>query len=619
METEFKLPREKKRMLKRCLKEGKVDIDHVKYLFGDMIQVEQPQIESFQFAEIIDYREPFEIINPHDNQPIVIPNAEEILREVSMLILSSDDYVGVQIDEDFKNNIFNAQHHFADGCSRESSGKWRFTMGVHSTIRLTKLHALLKEASKSEASAYIKKLANRIYKKELRISKELGEVLDISEFLNRVTKKYTSSSFEMDEMYYISRWVVISYIRIIEGYTKFAIEPSAHDILWPPVLEFNKQVQEGHIYYKPLLKFELDRAKKKEVTAEIDSIFKETFGFSFNRKEYQGTIFLKGLILNLVNHGIDPYQTIENKVDLDHLGKQGKNLVSYHTMQQIEDISTYLGQELLIRMKQFVITKDEIINLYVFYEETKKINCFANISFSDYFIIFLYFSSYTKDNEILYNLLFEGLKDTSLLTRLESMEKLAKNRKKELDAHIQQERETCNRALRDMQEKLRLMEVELAKVKEHCQELEEQIEDTAALKREVLIHRENLYEQFQESQSDLSISEDQPFDRDYVSLLQEMDLKMVIIGGFPKFVQKWREAFPKIKVVGERDYQLTLNFLNKMDVVIFDAAYNNHSNFERVMSALTSDKPIFKMVRRRRSVDLLCKEIYIKYQERNKH
>jgi sRNA-binding carbon storage regulator CsrA len=134
------------------------------------------------------------------------------------------------------------------------------------------------------------------------------------------------------------------------------------------------------------------------------------------------------------------------------------------------------------------------------------------------------------------------------------------------------------------------------------------------LKREVLIHREYLYEQFQESQNEY-VDQNQPLDQDYVSLLQEMDLQIVIIGGFPKFVQKWREAFPKIRIVGERDYHLTLNFLNKMDVIVFDAQYNNHSNFERVMAAFTSEEPVFQMVRRTRSVDLLCKDIYYKLQD----
>ena len=617
METAFKLPREEKRRLKRLVKEGKMDIDEMEYLLGEIVE-EEPLIDPFLFMDIVDYLKPFEVINRRDNQTTEISNAEEMLRKVTMLILSSNDYVGLQIDEDFNNNLFNAQHHFTDGCNQESIGKWRYTMGVHQTIRLTKLHALLKEASKEEASIYLKKLANRIYKKELRISKESGDVLDIGEFVKRVMKKSPFSHFEMDEMYLIERWVVISYIRIIEGNSKFAIDPVAHGMLWPSVIEFYKQVQEGHLYFKPLFEMKLDRDEKKDLSAEIDSIFRETFGFPFNSKEYQAATILRGTILNLMSHDIDPYPLKEKNLDLERLGKQAETLVSFHNMKQLEDMISYLGQELFMRMKQLVITKDEIINLFVFYREMQKANRFANISFADYLVIFIYFSSYTKDNEILYNLLFEGLKDTSLLTRLESMEKQSKNREDEFNARLNEEREISKRALRETQEKLRLMEAELNKVKQQYKELEEQLEDTAALKRELLIHREHLYEQFQESQNEYSIREGKPHDQDYVSLIKKMDLQMVIIGGFPKFVQKWREAFPKIRVVGERDYHLTLNFLNKMDVVIFDAAYNNHSNFERVMSALTSDKPIFKMVRRTRSVDLLCKDIYYKLQN-HKH
>jgi hypothetical protein len=77
-----------------------------------------------------------------------------------MLILSFDDYIGLQIDEDFKSNLFNAQHHFADSCRLEISGKWRFTMGVQHTIRLTK------------APCYSKRNNER---RNIQLSKEIGK------------------------------------------------------------------------------------------------------------------------------------------------------------------------------------------------------------------------------------------------------------------------------------------------------------------------------------------------------------------------------------------------------------------------------------------------------------
>jgi hypothetical protein len=67
----------------------------------------------------------------------------------------------------------------------------------------------------------------------------------------------------MDEMYFLSRWMVISYIRIVDGFTEFAIGPRKHGMLWPSVLELKKQLQEGHMYDQSLFNITLNRDEKK--------------------------------------------------------------------------------------------------------------------------------------------------------------------------------------------------------------------------------------------------------------------------------------------------------------------------------------------------------------------
>jgi hypothetical protein len=103
----------------------------------------------------------------------------------------------------------------------------------------------------------------------------------------------------------------------------------------------------------------------------------------FTSKEYQATTFIRGIGLNLIEHDIDPY-TDGEELDQALLADQEHNLTSCHNSQLVEDISNYLGHELFMRLKQLIITKDEIVNLYVFYEDMLMANSFSNMSFADF-------------------------------------------------------------------------------------------------------------------------------------------------------------------------------------------------------------------------------------------
>lgn len=505
------------------------------------------------FERYVDLNDP--VKEQLDNGETVEHDTRTVLRNVAVIHLVRDPYArSIVLQEFYKLNEeqqLNIQHYTA------KLSIWPKNFNAEETLALLKLHALLHG---DKDNKILEKLIKKAFNKLVRIADNMKD-FGFQLFEHSYGKHMKYMEFE---------FTTAIYYRLLKGKNMVIADEYFVDCYYPDLIVISNLLDAN----TPLIENWLEQAHVNESQVEIAKKeladwFKQVLGLSKVPKDIEINALLSLLQLK---------EPIFGRTDLVRL-----------------------------HFNEIKISDTELLNLFVNFREEDEDSSLEKFSVH---IVTYFIECYNREQQdLLYSHLEKFLKQSPTggsKYAEEQIQQVIASREGVISS-LEQKLTKTEKAQAD---KLEANAREYQALERKYKELQKEIEDTTDLKREVQIHRNNLYEQMIEVDADETMPVDQT---DYVQLLKDMDVTLALFGGYPSFRQSWKETFGKnIRLVGTRDYYVDLKFINNVDVILFDGKYNNHGLFENVMTALKSDEPIFKLLRTGRSMNLICKDIYMK-------
>lgn len=505
------------------------------------------------FESYVDLNDP--VIEQRDNGENVEHDTRIMLRNAVVIHLVRDSYARSIVLQEYDKLNEEQQLHIQQYTANLSI--WPTNFNAEETLALLKLHALLHEDKDNKT---LEKLIKKAFNKLVRIVANMKD-FGFQQFEQSYGKHSKYTEFE---------FTTAIYYRLLKGNSLVIADDFFVECYYPDLLAISKLLFAN----TPLVANWLEHANVKESQVEtakneLTDWFKQVLGLSKVPKDLE---------INAILSLLQVKEPIFGRTDL---------------------IRLYFNE--------VTISDTELLNLYVNYREEYEDNSLEKFSVH---LITYFIERYNREQiEHLYSNLEGSLNQSPTVGSKyaeEQIQQVIASREGVISS-LEQKLAKTEKAYAD---KLEVNARSYQALERKYKELQKEIDDTTDLKREVQIHRNNLYEQMIEVDADETMPVDQT---DYVQLLKDMDVTLALFGGYPSFRQNWKETFGKnIRLVGTRDYYVDLKFINNVDVILFDGKYNNHGLFENVMAALKSDEPIFKLLRTGRSMNLICKDIYMK-------
>ncbi|WP_456364272.1 hypothetical protein [Priestia aryabhattai] len=217
-----------------------------------------------------------------------------------------------------------------------------------------------------------------------------------------------------------------------------------------------------------------------------------------------------------------------------------------------------------------------------------------------------------------YNKLREGYYE-GLKMKMQEQGEEEKRREEALKEGYQKE-------IAELQEKLRLANVEKSALKEVCKKkedensrlrkgnkrLEIELDKTKDYDKELLFLRDFYFDSQVEEQ--LTEEEGDDFDT-FVEYLKP--LKIAIVGGHPNLTKKIKEVLPNFDYIAEKEKNRKVDFLANKDIVFISSVHDNHSMYEKVVAVTKNSKTVLWYLKNRhQNLYLLFKDMYKECRER---
>lgn len=273
-----------------------------------------------------------------------------------------------------------------------------------------------------------------------------------------------------------------------------------------------------------------------------------------------------------------------------------KYIGSYMSMRYVLQIFEFNFFELFSRMS---FTNRDFYQLYI---KLKNHISVTNVTFSNLSVHIV-----------------EGLFLLSLIKEINEF-----RNKPELDT-LSIEMEFTNEILKYMEEnqnqneRLKSLKEEIVQLKEMNNRLLLELNSLRKEQKQQIV----LEEERDKNKKELQILRETLFSgEEVVPELEHMDLetqidyiksfKLTLVGGHPNFHKNIKRILPSIKIVGAEQLSISLDFIKKMDALIFVTSYNSHSQYKRIQKYWDSDNTRLIFINTQRNTDELIYLLYDK-------
>ncbi len=273
-----------------------------------------------------------------------------------------------------------------------------------------------------------------------------------------------------------------------------------------------------------------------------------------------------------------------------------KYVGSYMAMRHVLQIFEFNFFELFSRMS---FTNEDFYKLYI---KSKNHISVTNATFSNLSVHIV-----------------EGLFLLSLIKEINEF-----RNKPELD-QLSIEMKYSNEILKQMEEnqnqneKLKSLKEEMAQLKEMNNRLLLELNSLKKEQKQQIV----LDEERDKNKKELQILRETLFsgeeiipELDQIDLEEKIDhiksFKLTLIGGHPNFHKNIKRILPSIKIVGAEQLSISLDFIKKMDALIFVTSYNSHSLYKKIQKYWDSDNTRLLFINTQRNTEEFIYLVYDK-------
>ncbi|MCE5221196.1 MAG: hypothetical protein LLF98_07990 [Clostridium sp.] len=475
-----------------------------------------------------------------------IKESTEILKNVFCLSIASKEMMYKDIDE-----IYNKNKHLYLQAYRDSASYNTILnkgLSYKTEIYVKKMIGISEDSIKQDDTTNIINLYKKAYRKIYNNTKNLDsiKILDIIKFVDATNSE--SSIDALSAFYFYSIRGLLEPFNIAD-------------------YKFDAMLDDVHVlalYKKINFSYKIIEHKKED-------IIKLKNNFGIKNKDY----IADDLITDILNKEISMYiKNNPNSNELDAssiVQKSGKIAKNIGLM---EGLYKCLELNATGISKKISFTSREISEILLSYKLTKNFDDYADEeSLNPYIISAIYMAILNKEYKNLRADYSKYVSEESIIEIHNLQEKL-KNSVNEVDK-LKADFEIKEKTLTDKEQSL-LKEIELLKKENSL--LKKNINDTKALKTEVIKLREFVFNLQNTIEDEIAVTEE-------LDLSTIKDKNIVIIGGTTSWTKKLKELFPKWQFIGVEQKNNNLSFINNCDFLFININMT-HSLYFKIKSLI---------------------------------
>lgn len=96
--------------------------------------------------------------------------------------------------------------------------------------------------------------------------------------------------------------------------------------------------------------------------------------------------------------------------------------------------------------------------------------------------------------------------------------------------------------------------------------------------------------------------------------VQQKELKIAVFGGHPRLHQRMKETFRFVRTIEPEELGIDLSFVTQMDVILFVATYNNHSQYHRFRPLWDKNRTKLIFLNNQSSIEIIASKILEEFQ-----
>lgn len=253
-------------------------------------------------------------------------------------------------------------------------------------------------------------------------------------------------------------------------------------------------------------------------------------------------------------------------------------------------------------IRDITLTREEYLKLYAIFLRSKESDRMSDEEFDSYLGAALV--------QIIISNQYNRLRD-EYLNRTETVES-EKISLTDKEQELKTKREEFLREKGEFDsEKRRLLETnkqlegELSEKEKEVKSFDERVLTSEEEREELRVLREFVFNLNKEEAEEV----DEPASNSAVNEVNEKGLRVAVFGGHQRFHQRLREAFSNIRTIEPEELGIDLSFVTNMDVILFVASYNNHSQYERFRPLWNKDKTKLIFLNKQSAPETVAKKI----------
>lgn len=337
-------------------------------------------------------------------------------------------------------------------------------------------------------------------------------------------------------------------------------------------------------------------------TKEAYSKFQEIFGVKVSKVQTIDTLInklekkiLSTMPLSMKRNMNEGFNIVYSK----SIYRMYKTITAFLRIFNINDMY-YIGDTSL--------TREEYLKLYAVFLKSKSMKRMSDEEFESYLGASLVLTIISNQ----YNRLSSEYLKRSETVELEKLsiiqdEQVLKTSREE----YLQEKRIFELEKSKLLENNKLLEEELMEKEKEIKLMDSKMITSEEEKEELKLLREFVFNLNKEDDEEIN----EPESISAINQVNDKGLKIAVFGGHLRFHQRLRESFSNIRTIEPEELGIDLSFVANMDVILFVAKYNNHSQYERFRPLWKKDRTKLIFLNKQSAPETIAKKILNAYEQ----